>query len=196
VHLHQNDRKRIEHLCRYSARGPLILGRLTRANDDTYVYKMKRTFRGKDELVMTGKELTRKLAVLVPPPRVHFVRFHGLFAPNAKLRSRVVPAGEKAPRPCRAAGTSSSDRPTTVFSNENPSWLRRKPSRIDRASLLQSIFKLDVLACGKCSGRMKVLTVIEEPTVTEKILRHLELPHVPLPTTPARGERAFEFWAA
>jgi hypothetical protein len=30
--------------------------------------------------------------VLVPPPRVHGLRCHGLFAPNSKARSRVVPA--------------------------------------------------------------------------------------------------------
>lgn len=124
------------------------------------------------------------------------MRFHGLFAPNAKLLSRVVPAGEKAPRPCRAAGTSSSDTPTTDPSRENPSSRRREPSRIDFHSRLKRISKLDVLACGKCGGRIKVLAVIEEPAVIEKILRHLGLPHVPLPTSPARGQRAFDFFAA
>jgi len=29
-----------------------------------------------------------KLAELVPPPRAHLIRFHGVFAPNAKLRDR------------------------------------------------------------------------------------------------------------
>jgi hypothetical protein len=37
---------------------------------------------------MTGKEFIKKLAVLVHPPRVHLVRFHGLFAPNSRLRPR------------------------------------------------------------------------------------------------------------
>uniref|UniRef100_UPI0036F43A2E transposase n=1 Tax=Tepidimonas fonticaldi TaxID=1101373 RepID=UPI0036F43A2E len=27
-----------------------------------------------------------KLAALVPPPRAHLTRFHGVFAPNANLR--------------------------------------------------------------------------------------------------------------
>ncbi len=107
-----------------------------------------------------------------------------------------MPAGEKAQRPFRADRTSSSDTPTTVRSDENPSSLRSKPSRIDWTSLLKCIFKLDVLACGKCGGRMKLLAVIKEPAVTEKILRHLGLPHIPLPTSPARRQRAFDFFAA
>jgi hypothetical protein len=62
--------------------GPLTLGRLSHDGGDVYRYRMKRTVRGRDELVLTGKELVKKLAVLVPPPRVHLVRFHGVFAPN------------------------------------------------------------------------------------------------------------------
>ena len=90
VRLHENNREGIERLCRYGARGPLTLGRLSHNGGDIFRYRMKRTVRGRDELVMTGEELVRKLAVLVPPPRVHLVRFHGVFAPNAKHRAQVV----------------------------------------------------------------------------------------------------------
>ena len=34
----------------------------------------------------------QRLAALVPRPRLHLIRFHGVLAPNAKLRSQVVPA--------------------------------------------------------------------------------------------------------
>ena len=63
-------------------------------------------------------------------------------------------------------------------------------------SLLKRIFKYDVLACGRCGGRMRVIALIEEQPLIEKILSHLGLPHVPLPTSPARGQRAFDFFAA
>ena len=33
-----------------------------------------------------------RLAALVPRPRLHLIRFHGVLAPNAKLRSKIVPA--------------------------------------------------------------------------------------------------------
>jgi hypothetical protein len=59
VHLHENDRGGIERLCRYGARGPLTLGRLTRDDDGRFRYRMKRRVRGKDELVLTGSSSSR-----------------------------------------------------------------------------------------------------------------------------------------
>ena len=38
-------------------------------------------------------EFIAKLAALVPPPRAHLTRFHGIFAPNAKLRAQLTPSG-------------------------------------------------------------------------------------------------------
>lgn len=148
---------------------------------------MKRTVGGRDELVMTGKELVRKLAVLVPPPRVHLVRFHGVFAPNAKHRAQVVPQ--------RAESHPTNDAPIVARPDRRPT----RPdgtSRIDWASLLRRVFSIDVLACARCGGRLRVISVVEDPPVIEKILRHLGLPHVPLPTSPARGQKAFAFDAA
>lgn len=52
---------------------------------------MKRPRGGSLLLLLTPDELLAKLATLVPPPRVHGVRYHGVFAPNAKVRAQVVP---------------------------------------------------------------------------------------------------------
>jgi hypothetical protein len=43
--------------------------------------------------------LLRRVASLVPPPRANLTRFHGVFAPGAKLRPFLVPqAGEEEAR--------------------------------------------------------------------------------------------------
>ena len=34
----------------------------------------------------------QRLAALVPRPRLHLIRFHGVLAPNAKLRAEIVPS--------------------------------------------------------------------------------------------------------
>ena len=39
----------------------------------------------------------QRLAALVPRPRLHLIRFHGVLAPNAKLRALVVPQEPEAP---------------------------------------------------------------------------------------------------
>jgi hypothetical protein len=33
-----------------------------------------------------------RLAALVPPPRMHLTRYHGVFAPHSELRAAVTPA--------------------------------------------------------------------------------------------------------
>ena len=180
VHLHAGDRAGIERLCRYGARGPLTLGRLSRDDDGRFRYRMKRTVRGKVELVLTGVELVAKLAILIPPPRVHLTRFHGVFAPNAKLRSLVV---KKPPTPRPPAPSPVVDAAAAI--PLPPRQLR--PFRIDWASLLRRVFAVDVLACPRCDGRMRVLAVVDQPDAVTKILDHLGLPSVPLDTAPARG---------
>ena len=48
-------------------------------------------------------------------------------------------------------------------------------------------FDLDVLACPRCGGRLRLIALLEASAVTERILRHLGLPtEVPDPR-PARA---------
>ena len=49
-------------------------------------------FCGTTHIVMEPLEFMERLAALVPRPRLHLIRFHGVLAPNAKLRSKIVPA--------------------------------------------------------------------------------------------------------
>ena len=43
-------------------------------------------------IVMSPLEFMQRLAALVPRPRLHLIRFHGVLAPNAKLRREIVPS--------------------------------------------------------------------------------------------------------
>jgi hypothetical protein len=38
-----------------------------------------------------GRARMQRLAAPVPRPRLHLIRFHSVLAPNAKLRTKVVP---------------------------------------------------------------------------------------------------------
>ena len=53
--------------------------------------KLKTAWRdGTSHHAMTPMEFMPRLAALVPRPRLHLIRFHGVLAPNAKLRKAVV----------------------------------------------------------------------------------------------------------
>jgi hypothetical protein len=40
---------------------------------------------------------------------------------------------------------------------------------------VKRVWQADVLSCPKCGGRMRLIAVVQDPVVVEKILRHLGL---------------------
>ncbi len=87
------DRRRLERLCRYVARPPLAIERLEATSDGRLAYRLKTPWRdGTTHVLMEPHELLERLAPLIPPPRAHQVRYHGILAPCASGRDRVVPA--------------------------------------------------------------------------------------------------------
>jgi hypothetical protein len=86
------DRRRLERLCRYAGRPPVASERLTRLEDGRLLYRLKQRWRdGTTHVVFEPAELIEKLAALVPPPRFHLVRYHGILGPCASERDRIVP---------------------------------------------------------------------------------------------------------
>ena len=91
------DRRRLERLCRYGTRPPLALDRLEALSDGRLAYRLKHPWRdGTTHVLMERRELLERLAPLIPPPRAHQVRYHGVWAPCASGRDRVVPAAGRA----------------------------------------------------------------------------------------------------
>ena len=91
-----NQRKELEHLCRYITRSAIANERLTLNNAGQVVLTLKMPYRdGTTHLVMSPLEFMQRLATLVPRPRLNLIRFHGVLAPNAKLRAEIIPNGKK-----------------------------------------------------------------------------------------------------
>ena len=86
------DRRRLERLAKYILRPPICLDRLEVQPDARLSYKLKTKWRdGTTHILMERHELLQRLAPLIPPPRAHQVRFHGILAPCASGRDQVVP---------------------------------------------------------------------------------------------------------
>ncbi len=85
------DRRRLERLCRYVARPPLAHDRLEVRPDGRLSLRLKTRWRdGTTHILMERRELLERLVPLIPPPRAHQVRYHGVLAPCASARDRVV----------------------------------------------------------------------------------------------------------
>ncbi|MCA3223756.1 MAG: transposase, partial [Burkholderiales bacterium] len=97
VRVEAHDRKRLEQLCRTITRPALSDERVQLNAAGQVELKLKTPWRdGTTHRVMSPLEFMQRLAALVPRPRLHLIRFHGVLAPNAKLRPLVVPQGPPA----------------------------------------------------------------------------------------------------
>jgi hypothetical protein len=171
VRVAANDRDGLEHLARYLARPPIAADRLSALPDGRVALRLKRPWSdGTDAIIFTPQELIARLLPLVPRPRKHVIRFHGVLAPAAAARSGVVPRTE-APA---AAPAKPNPSPGTMY-------------RLPWADLLRRVFLVDALECPRCKGRMRIVAAVMEATAVERMLRHLG--HEPrAPTlTPARA---------
>ena len=189
VSLHANvavparDRGRLERLCRYAARPPLAAERLSQSADGRLIYQLKQRWRdGTTHVGFEPLELLEKLAALVPPPRVNLVRYHGVLAPAARHRARVVPTGQVR------------DGPEIEIPTKEPPAARR-PRNYSWAELMRRVFEIDVLECPRCSGRMRILAAIVTPEAIRAILDCLGFPSRAPPMVPAaRDERVELGW--
>jgi hypothetical protein len=54
------------------------------------------------------------------------------------------------------------------------------------------VWKLDVLECPRCKGRMRVIAALSDSAVVAKVLAHLDLPTTLPQPAPARAPPSFE----
>jgi putative transposase len=166
-----HQRKELERLCRYITRPAIANERLKRNPAGQVVLQLKSPWRdGTTHIVMSPLELMQRLAALVPRPRLHLIRFHGVLAPHANLRAQIVPS-----EPLNAR------EPCDHHAQSPPA----SPARMSWACLLKRVFDLDIERCPSCGGRLKIIAAIVDPAVITKILTHLHLPARAPPRSPA-----------
>jgi hypothetical protein len=86
------QRDKLERFTRYVSRPPVSVERLELTAQGQVRYRLKTPYRDGTTHIVLGPFIAR-LAALVPPPRVHLTRFHGVFAAHATLRAAITPAG-------------------------------------------------------------------------------------------------------
>jgi hypothetical protein len=169
-----NQRHKLEQLCRYITRPAIANERIKLNSNGNVVLQLKSPYQdGTTHIVMAPLEFMQRLAALVPRPRLNLIRFHGVLAPNAKLRSEIVPGGSE----------NSNDTPDDSGSAPHQS----ASARMSWARLLKRVFDIDVEHCPHCGGTLKIIAAIEDPSVIARILAHLGLPPRAPPRAPARS---------
>ena len=155
-------RTELEKLCRYVCRPAISASRISQLPDGMVRIELKQAWRnGATAVLIPPADLILRMAAQVPLPRRASIRYHGVFAPNAALRSLVVPAGEKAK--CKRRKT-----PDGVATE------RETSTRMTYSVALKRAFGIDILQCP-CGGRRVVLAAVQNPLALERILRHVGL---------------------
>ena len=108
-------------------------------------------------------------------------------AAAASRREEIVPGyvgddDDAGSRPCAA---SRPDAEAETAGSKRNKGKRPRPEKMLWAELIQRVFLEDVLRCP-CGGRRQVLAMIFNPVSIERVLRHLGLPHEPVPRAPPR----------
>ena len=154
----------------------LSMERLELRADGFYEYGLRRPWSdGTVALVLKPMELMEKLCVLVPRPRVHLVRYHGVLAPNHRFRKTVVPPVQKDEQDEGTDGW----RPRGGLVPAGGAY-------VPWALLLKRVWAVDILRCVVCGSR-RVLIEVTEPGAVQQILCHLALDSEGPARLPARG---------
>jgi hypothetical protein len=148
-----HEREGIERLCRYVTRPALALERLSTNEVGHVVYQLKAPHHdGTTHFVFEPLDFLARLAALVPRPRGNLVRYHGILAPNARHRSRVVPATSGRRRRSDAQARAQALANAHHESGQHPptapmTWMER----------LRRVFAIDLSVCPHCGGRVRVI---------------------------------------
>ena len=197
VRIEATDRTGLERLIRYCARGPFALDRLhlVGGRSDQILYILpKPDPAGRTALRLSALEFLDRLATILPPPRIHRHRYHGVFAPNAPLRPLVT---EQA-REDNALATHAPDPPLPLptpptapapqAEGAEPRTSDTAPSRPPRwAALLARIYEVFPLICPTCQEPLTFIAFLTDLDPITQILAHIGEPTSPPLIHPARG---------
>ncbi|MGQ9660616.1 MAG: transposase, partial [Thermochromatium sp.] len=130
---------------------PFALERLELLDAERVVYRLPKPQRdGTTALALTPLKLIDHLAALIPPPRRHRHRYHGVLAPNAPLRAAAVAFGREV-ADATGSPTALGSPPPTPASNA------RSPARYLWAMLLARLFESLPLVCPNCDADMRII---------------------------------------
>jgi hypothetical protein len=147
-----NDRAGVERLCRYVLRPPFAQERLRLRSDGRVALELKTAWHdGTRELVFEPLELLERLAAMTPRLETDLLICHGVLAPRARWRARVVAYGRVVPVPAASVV------PPLPPGPDGTRMMPTTPRAWTWAALMHRAFAIDVLACPHCGGRLRLI---------------------------------------
>jgi len=154
-------------MLRYMARPAVALSRMTfDYKNEKVIYRANfNAMPGTDRIEVEPLEFVAKVLMHVPNKHSRRVTAYGVYSSRALGERRKRARGKEL-----AAGigaTVSFYEPLT----EADEFAKRR--RQSWARLIQKIWEVSPLTCSRCGAEMRVVSVITEPVVIDKILKHI-----------------------
>ena len=116
-----------------------------------YTYKDRKT-----KKIFNALDWLARLVTHIPGRYEYTVRYYGYFSNKSRGMRKKADADD----------TISTIMPNDMSSSE---------ARQNWARLIQKIYEVDPLVCPKCQGQMKIISIIDDFEIIDKILKHLNL---------------------
>ena len=182
----QPDQKEdLERLAQYIIRNPFSVEKMhPDPETGTIIYrsgmnpKIRRNFE-----IFSPCDFIAAITQHIPDKNFQLVRYYGWYSNKMRGQRNKQAAAEE-----RTVEPPGSDIEIIDVSEHRP---RRPPSPKWR-ELIKKVWEADPLLCPTCGREMRIVSLIDEREVIERILRHLGLWEEPVPFHPARGPPAGE----
>jgi len=168
------NKAQLEQLAQYILRNPFSVQKMTlESPTDTVIYRSKLNPKiNRNFEVFTPTDFLAAITQHIPDKGAQMVRYYGWYSNKMRGQRHRAQHGGVASPPLRPPGT--------------PPPPAQLPSKKWRDLILQ-VWHTDPLICPQCQHAMRVIAVIDQRVVIEKILRHLGQWNGTPPLAPARA---------
>lgn len=149
-----------QRLARYMIRCPLALEKMRYdSGSDMVVYRSKlHAALKRNYQLMPALKWLRLLMNHTPDKYEHLVRYYGYYSNRSRGARRLAEqADDTAPSPVIDD--------TPIDNRHRANWAR----------LIQKVYEVDPLECSHCGGALRIIALIDDGDVIERILRHLNV---------------------
>jgi hypothetical protein len=119
--------------------------------------------------IFSAEEFIAAITQHIPDKSFQMVRYYGWY--SSRSRGERIKAGLLRPGDEPTSSALTAEVTVLDVSDHRP---RRVPSKTWR-ELIKKIWEVDPLSCPRCSHEMKIISLIHDPKLIERILRHLGL---------------------
>jgi hypothetical protein len=178
----REDKKGLEKIAQYIIRNPFSEEKMTYIPETGKVlYKSKQNVKTKRNFeVFDACTFIAAITQHIPEKYFQLVRYYGCYS----NKSRGIRAKQKA----KDSAEKISEKPEVEVIDISKYESRKVPSKKWR-ELIKKVWEIDPLICPKCQGEMRIISLVDDSNVIQKILKHLKIWEEPqLPRAPPEPE--------